>query len=96
MEQKFLAHLDLARWTSRKDASSPLTAPIDQARAERIARGHPCSRCLEYSFKKLVVKPAAPSAQTELGTAWIVTRSCGVCGLHAELALDAEGDIVYG
>ena len=89
-------HLAPAPSTSRKDASSPLTAPIDQARAERIARGHPCSRCLEYSFKKLVVKPAAPSAQTELGTAWIVTRSCGVCGLHAELALDAEGDIVYG
>ena len=27
---------------------------------------------------------------------WIVTRSCGVRGLEEELALDAEGDIVYG
>ena len=89
-------HSDPARSTKRKHASSPLTAPIDQARAERIARSHPCSRCLEYSFKKLVVKPAAPSALSELGTAWIVTRSCGVCGLQGELALDAEGDIVYG
>jgi hypothetical protein len=43
-----------------------------------------------------VVKPAAPAHRAELGAAWIVTRSCGVCGLEEELALDAEGDIVYG
>jgi hypothetical protein len=73
-----------------------LTAPIDQARAERIGRSHPCDRCLEYSFKKLVVKPAAPSHHAELGTVWVVFRICGVCGLESELALDAEGDIVYG
>ena len=73
-----------------------MTAPIDQARAERIGRSHPCQRCLEYSFKKLVVKPAASSHQTELGAVWIVTRACGVCGLESELALDGEGDIVYG
>jgi hypothetical protein len=51
---------------------------------------------LEYSFKKLVVKPAAPSHRAELGAVWIVTRACGVCGLESELALDAEGDIIYG
>lgn len=73
-----------------------MTAPIDQARAERIGRSHPCDRCLEYSFKKFVVKPAAASHRTELGAVWIVIRSCGVCGLESELALDAEGDIVYG
>lgn len=69
--------------------------PIDQARAERIARSHPCARCLEYSFKKLVVRPAAVSLRAELGAVWTVSRVCGVCGLAGELALDAEGDIVY-
>ena len=73
-----------------------MTTPIDHARAERIARAHRCDRCLEYSFKKLAVKPAAPSHQKELGAVWIVTRVCGVCGLDSELALDAEGDILYG
>lgn len=73
-----------------------MPAPIDQARAERIGRSHPCERCLEYSFKKFVVKPAAPAHRAELGAVWIVTRACGVCGLTSELALDAEGDIVYG
>jgi len=73
-----------------------LPAPIDQARAERIARSHPCERCLEYSFKKLVVRPSIPSHRTELGSVWTVKRICGVCGLEGELALDAEGDIVYG
>lgn len=73
-----------------------MPAPIDQARAERIARSHPCDRCLEYSFKKLVVRPSAASHRTELGAAWTVTRICGVCGLEGELALDAEGDIIYG
>lgn len=73
-----------------------MIAPITQARAEKIGRSHPCDRCLEYSFKKLVVRPAARSHQTELGAIWIVTRTCGVCGLEGEIALDAEGDILYG
>ncbi|HZI30113.1 MAG TPA: hypothetical protein VFD64_18220 [Gemmatimonadaceae bacterium] len=72
-----------------------MPAPIDHARAERIARSHPCSRCLEYTFKKLVVRPSVPSHTAELGAVWTVTRICGVCGLEGELALDAEGDIVY-
>jgi hypothetical protein len=72
-----------------------LPVPIDLARAERIARSHACTRCLEYSFKKLVVRPAALVHQKELGAIWTVTRVCGVCGLETELALDAEGDIVY-
>jgi hypothetical protein len=25
-----------------------------------------------------------------------VTRTCGVCGLDQELALDGDGDILYG
>ena len=44
----------------------------------------------------MVVKPAALSHQKELGAMWIATRVCGVCGLESELALDAEGDILYG
>lgn len=73
-----------------------MTEPIDQARAERIARSHPCDRCLEYSFKKLVVRPSPESHRAELGAVWTIRRICGVCGLEGELALDAEGDIVYG
>lgn len=72
-----------------------MPVPIDLARAERIARSHACARCLEYSFKKLVVRPAALTHQKELGAVWTITRVCGVCGLETELALDAEGDIVY-
>lgn len=68
---------------------------IDQQRAERIARSHACDRCLEYSFRKLVVKPANAAHRKELSAAWVVTRICGVCGLEQELALDAEGDIIY-
>lgn len=71
-----------------------MPVPIDRERAERIARSHACERCLEYSFKKLVVRPATPG-QAELGASWMVVRSCGVCGLEQELALDAEGDILY-
>ena len=73
-----------------------MTTPIDQGRAERIGRSHRCDRCLEYSFKKLVVKPAAPSHRQALGAEWMVFRICGVCGLESELALDADGDILYG
>lgn len=68
---------------------------IDRRRAERIARSHPCGRCLEYSFKKLMVRPADPAHRKELGAVWVVMRVCGVCGLEEEIALDAEGDLVY-
>lgn len=73
-----------------------MAAPIDQARAERIARSHACDRCLEYSFKKLVVKPAGANHRSALGAVWIITRTCGVCGLDQELALDDDGDVLYG
>ena len=73
-----------------------MAAAIDQARAERIARSHPCERCQEYNFKKLVVKPAGASHRSELGAVWVAFRRCGVCGLDSEVALDADGDILYG
>ncbi len=64
-------------------------------RAERIARGHPCDHCGEYNFKKLKVKPAAESHKKALGEIWHVTKVCGVCDMHHEVGIDADGDIVY-
>jgi len=71
-------------------------AAITQHRAERIARGHACPKCREYSFKKLRVKKASKSHQQTLGEFWHVTKVCGVCGTLDEIGLDAEGEIVYG
>jgi len=68
--------------------------PITRERAERIVRAHACEKCGEYSYKKLVVKPAS-EAQREVGASWHAVKICGVCGLQQELGLDAEGDIVY-
>jgi len=68
---------------------------ITRERAERIARAHACEHCQEYSFKKLVVKPSSEATRAELNEAWHVVRVCGVCGLHQEMGIDAEGDIVY-
>jgi hypothetical protein len=70
-------------------------APITQERAERIARAHACERCREYTYKKLVVKPAPPALREELDAVWIATKTCGVCGLQQELGIDDDGDIVY-
>jgi hypothetical protein len=70
-------------------------APIKRERAERIARAHACERCGEYSFKKLVVKPAAAAIREELGAIWVATKICGVCGLHQEIGIDDDGDVVF-
>ena len=68
---------------------------IPRERAERIARGHACSHCKEYSYRKLVVKPAPQSIEKELGAIWIAVRTCGVCDYQSELGIEADGDIVY-
>lgn len=68
---------------------------ISQERAERIARGHACDHCGEYSFKTLKVKPATEFNREALGEVWHITKTCGVCGMHHEIGIDAEGDIVY-
>lgn len=68
---------------------------ITQERAERIARGHACDHCGEYSFKKIKVKPAGESHRKALGEVWHVTKECGICGMFQEIGIDAEGDIVY-
>ena len=70
-------------------------ARISQARAEMIARAHACEQCGEYSYKKLTVKAASPDMERSLSEAWHATKVCGVCGLVAEMGIDAEGDIVY-
>jgi transcription elongation factor Elf1 len=70
-------------------------AAITRERAERIARAHACERCGEYSYKKLTVKPASEENREEFGEAWHAAKVCGVCGLHQELGIDAEGEIVY-
>jgi transcription elongation factor Elf1 len=72
-----------------------LATPITRERAERIARGHACENCGEYSFKRLVVKPATTSLRDDLNAVWIATKICGVCGLQQELGLDEDGDIVF-
>jgi transcription elongation factor Elf1 len=69
--------------------------PITLARAQHIARSHPCVRCGEYSFKKVTVKPASDAHKKELNVSWHAVRVCGVCHTRQELGLDPEGDIVY-
>ncbi len=68
---------------------------ISRERADRIARSKHCSHCLEYSFKKVVVKPASTMQRDEFGAVWQVSRVCGVCGLDEELVLDADGEVIY-
>jgi hypothetical protein len=72
-----------------------LPPSITKDRAERIGRSHACEHCLEYSFKRLVVKPATGSQREALKTVWLVHRVCGVCGLETEIGLDAEGNVIY-
>jgi hypothetical protein len=68
---------------------------ISEDRAVRIARAHACERCGEYSYKRLVVKPATDENRTELGEAWHAYKICGVCGMEHEMGIDAEGEVVY-
>lgn len=68
---------------------------ISRERAERIAKAHVCVSCKEYSFKKLVVKPAPKSIEEELGVIWIAVRICGVCAHQGEVGIEADGDVVY-
>lgn len=70
-------------------------ARITRERAERVGRAHACEQCGEYTFKKFGVKPASESIRAELKAVWIAVRTCGVCGLHQELGIDDDGEIVY-
>lgn len=70
-------------------------ATITRERAERIAKGHACSHCNEYTFQKLTVKPAPKAIKDELGVVWVVVKLCGVCKHQEEIGIAADGDIVY-
>ena len=72
-----------------------MASSITKQRAERIARGHACVTCQEYSYKRITVKPASPEHQEELGELWHVVMVCGICGTHQELGIDDEGEILY-
>lgn len=68
---------------------------ISRERAERVAKGHACEHCGEYSYKKLTVKQSTVSQRRELRESWHAVKVCGVCGLEQELGIDAEGEILY-
>jgi transcription elongation factor Elf1 len=68
---------------------------ITRERAERIAKAHACENCGEYSYKRIVVKPASDASRTELGEVWHASKICGVCGMEHEMGIDGDGEIVY-
>jgi len=70
-------------------------AKITRERAEKVAKGHACSHCQEYTYRKLTVKPAPASIKKALGAAWIAVKVCGVCGYQSEIGIEADGDIVF-
>ncbi|HJR42162.1 MAG TPA: hypothetical protein VJ812_08690 [Gemmatimonadaceae bacterium] len=72
-----------------------MSAAITLERAEIIARSHACENCGEYSYKKLSVKPASDAHRREFNEVWHAVKICGVCGLHQEMGIDEDGDIVY-
>ena len=41
------------------------------------------------------MKPSTEANKAEFNEVWHAVRICGVCGLHDEMGIDAEGDIVY-
>lgn len=70
-------------------------AEITKERAERIARSHACDVCLEYSYKRVTVKPASKEHKAEFNEMWHAVAVCGVCGAEIEMGIDEDGTIVY-
>ena len=68
---------------------------ISRERAERIAKSHACTRCGEYSYKRVKVMPATKRLEESLGVVWSTEQVCGVCESHMELGIDEDGTIVY-
>lgn len=68
---------------------------VTKERAERIARGHACENCGEYTIKRLKVSEAPASIGEALKVTWVAKKTCGVCGMEQELGIDEDGDIVY-
>ena len=71
------------------------TPAISRERAERIARAHACTRCGEYSYKRVMVKASSDALRAALHEVWHASLLCGVCETHQELGIDEDGDIVY-
>ena len=67
---------------------------VSRERAERIARAQPCPKCGEYTYKKIKLR-AATSVDEITGAAWMAELVCGVCGAHLQLALEADGDVIF-
>jgi hypothetical protein len=68
---------------------------ITSSRAELIAKSHPCGRCGEYSYKRVVVKRAPDSQREALSVEWLATLVCGICGSHQDRGISDDGDLVY-
>ena len=68
---------------------------LTKERAERIAKGHACENCGEYTIKKLKVVAASAAITAELHAVWIAKKTCGVCGMEQEVGIDDDGDIVF-
>lgn len=71
------------------------TKRISRERAERIAKSYACTRCGEYSYKRVKVTPATKRLEESLGVVWSTEQVCGVCDSHLELGIDEDGTIVY-
>jgi transcription elongation factor Elf1 len=68
---------------------------ISKERAERIAKGHACENCGEYTYKRVSVKPATKRLEESLGIVWSAHKTCGVCNAEMEMGINPEGDIVF-
>jgi hypothetical protein len=68
---------------------------VTKERAERIARGHACENCGEYTIKRLKVTEAPASIAEALKAVWVAKKLCGVCGMEQELGIDEDGEIVF-
>lgn len=71
------------------------STPITRDRAERIAKAHACENCSEYSYKRLVVRPASEEERAEFREVWHASKVCGVCGQEHEMGIAADGEVVY-
>lgn len=60
-----------------------------------IARSQHCTNCQEYSWKRVAVKPASDALRHEFNEEWHALLVCGVCGVHQELGIDDDGDVIY-
>lgn len=68
---------------------------ISRERAEIIARAHACISCQEYTYRKITLREPSAALKQEFGEVWHAVLICGVCGLHQELGIDDDGDVLY-